>query len=374
MKVFKRILLVLLILIIAVVIVVGAYVVYLSVNYYRIDDNKELSISGSAAKELKTGQKYTALTYNIGFGAYNRDFSFFMDNGTMKDGTEVTGKYAKAVSEEAAAENTGGVIEVALEENADFNLFQEVDQESTRSWFINQEELIIEALESKNEIDSTFASNFHSVFLAYPFRDPIGSIQSGILTTSEYKIQDSVRRSFPVTDSFVNKFFDLDRCFAVNRIAVDGKSVDSDPHLVMINVHMSAYDKGGTIRKQQMEMLSGVLTEEMNKGNWVIVGGDFNHALYGTDKSYDSDQEIPEWVQPFDEQSLPEGVSVVKANNVYDVATVRSTDIPYEEGVNYLAVLDGFIVSDNVKATARNVDAGFYYSDHNPVLLRFELF
>ncbi len=64
---------------------------------------------------------------------------------------------------------------------------------------------------------------------------------------------------------------------------------------------------------------------------------------------------------------------MVEAENLTDVPTCRSSDMPYTPGVNYTAVLDGFIVSDNLTATARNVDTGFAYSDHNPVLLTFVL-
>ena len=48
-------------------------------------------------------------------------------------------------------------------------------------------------------------------------------------------------------------------------------------------------------------------------------------------------------------------------------------DIPYEKGVSFCSTIDGFIVSDNVVATAQNVDSGFAYSDHNPVLMTFRL-
>lgn len=373
MKIFKRTMLVLLIIVLILVLVAGAYVIYLSVNYYRIDDNTQLEIEGNTNESIMTNTEYSALSYNIGFGAYDPEFSFFMDVGIMEDGTEVTGKYAKARSAEAAQANTDGVIDVTNSENADFNLYQEVDTDSDRSYHINQQKQIIDDLNSKSPIDSNFASNFHSVFLAYPFNDPIGSIESGLLTTGKYKISEAVRRSFPVTDNFVNKFFDLDRCFVINRIPVNDKDVESNPHLVLINVHMSAYDEGGLIRKQQMEMLAGVLEEEMSSGNWVVVGGDFNHALYGTESTFESKQQIPEWVQPFDMASLPEGYAVVEADNIREVATVRGSDLPYEKGTNYLAVIDGFLVSDNVKATALNIDADFQYSDHNPVLLKFVL-
>ena len=42
---------------------------------------------------------------------------------------------------------------------------------------------------------------------------------------------------------------------------------------------MSAYDKGGTIRAKQLEMLNAVLKEERDKGNYIVAGGDFNHCL-----------------------------------------------------------------------------------------------
>lgn len=45
--------------------------------------------------------------------------------------------------------------------------------------------------------------------------------------------------------------------------------------------------------------------------------------------------------------------------------TCRGADIPYIKGVNYTTVVDGFLVSANIRATAENIDADFAYSDHN---------
>ena len=76
--------------------VLAAYIVYLYASYHRIEDNLELqaeapSDSAQTGKEsedksltgntLITETTYSALTYNIGFGAYTPDFSFFMDGG-----------------------------------------------------------------------------------------------------------------------------------------------------------------------------------------------------------------------------------------------------------------------------------------------------
>lgn len=176
------------------------------------------------------------------------------------------------------------------------------------------------------------------------------------------------RRSYPIDESFPARFFDLDRCFSVLRLAAD------DGHeLVIINSHMSAYDEGGVIRAQQMALIMGVMREEAAQGNYVIAGGDWNHALCDSAELYESQQLVPDWISEFDESELPEGFSVVKPDNLQQVATCRGSDLPYEEGVSYRVTCDGFIVSSNVEAVATTIDTGFDTSDHNPVLLTFKL-
>ena len=186
-----------------------------------------------------------------------------------------------------------------------------------------------------------------------------------------------MRRSFPLTDNFIDKLFDLDRCFAVHYLPLEG----SDKFLVLINLHMSAYDKGGAVRAQQLEMLNGVLKEERAKGNYVVAGGDFNHCLiadyFESDEQalshFESRQQVPEWVKNsvLHNSELAEGFRIASDK---DVATCRGADIPYEKGVNYTNTIDGFIVSDNVEVVAVNtLNTEYAFSDHNPVVLKFAL-
>ena len=112
------------------VLAVAGYIIYMQVHYYRIEDHLALEIENNPDVRLETGRTYTAVTYNIGFGAYGPDYSFFMDTGEMKDGTPTTGKYGKAVSEEAVEENTEGVIKELGKLDADFMLCQEVDTDA----------------------------------------------------------------------------------------------------------------------------------------------------------------------------------------------------------------------------------------------------
>lgn len=66
---------------IAVAAVIG-YAAYVLLTYHRIPDGKETGIEKKAEGHvLKEEQSYTISSYNIGFGAYTPEFTFFMDGG-----------------------------------------------------------------------------------------------------------------------------------------------------------------------------------------------------------------------------------------------------------------------------------------------------
>ena len=355
---------------VALALMVAGYVVYLNVNYTRIADNVEVPSEGAEPKTaaLARGVTYTALTYNVGFGAYTPDFSFFMETGTMKDGTPTQGEHGVAASKESVLACTEGdiaTITMATDEGVpDLILLQEVDRDSTRSYHVDQCQAFKEAFPTYGAF---YAENFHSGYLLYPFPEFHGSVHGGLLTLSDVQAT-ATRRSYPIDESFPARFFDLDRCFLVQRVAVEGSH-----DLVVVNSHMSAYDEGGVIRAQQMALIMGVLREEAAKGNYVIAGGDWNHALCDSQELYTSQQAVPEWISTFDESELPEGFNVVRPDNLEEVATCRGSNLPYVEGVSYRVTCDGFIVSSNVHAVATTIDTGFATSDHNPVLLTFTL-
>lgn len=245
-------------------------------------------------------------------------------------------------------------------------LFQEIDTNSTRSYHVNQVKMVEQHFLQMGHI---FASNFHSAFLAVPPTDPHGFVRSGILTMSGYHVSRAIRRQYPVSAGPIEQFVDLDRCFMISRLPVKkGKQ------LLLINSHMSAYDKGGKMRKAQLKLLTQVIENEYRSGNYVIIGGDFNHAL-GKDMMthFQHQEEFPSWVSVLDQKMLPSGFTMVKATNREQVATCRATDMKYDPQVNYMTICDGFIVSNNVQAKAKNINTHFKYSDHNPVCLSFKL-
>ena len=344
---------------ISIIIIALAYVSYVFISYYRIEDNLELDIENNQTTNFDISKTYTVSTYNIGFGAYEQNYSFFMDEGEMLDGTKTRGKHARGLSKDNVINNVNGAINTIIDLNTDFAFFQEVDLKSSRSYKVNQADMIKDKFEN---YASTFAINYDSPYLMYPFNEPIGKSKSGILTLSKYKIEDSLRISFPLTGNTMSDLFDLDRCMMIDRI-----KVSEDKELVLINLHMSAYDEGGKVRQKQMEVLNKVLEKEMN--NYVIVGGDFNQRLCET--NFPTTQKVGPWCQDFYTELLNSNYHIACASNT---STCRCADLEYEKGVNYELVIDGFLIGPNVELVSiTNIDTDYKYSDHNPVKMEFRL-
>ena len=253
----KKIIKTLCIVLSVIVLAVLAYLLYVILSYHRLDDNITLEIEGDATNVATVNTELSLLTYNIGFGAYSADYSFFMDGG----------EHSRALSKNAVINNTNGVLDVIEDEKPDLILLQEVDIDGTRSYHVNQKNLISDKLDG---FDTVFAENYDSPYFLYPLYEPIGANKSGLLTVSRFDIESSIRRSLPVENS-ISKFFDLDRAYSVSVI-----KTDSGKDLVLYNVHLSAYTSDGTISDEQLKLLSEDMLSQYEKGNYIIAAGDFN--------------------------------------------------------------------------------------------------
>ncbi len=348
-----------LVVLLLIILVAGGYVAYVFLSYDRIDDNKDLEVKGSAKDAAVTDREYTIVSYNIGFGAYTADFTFFMDGG----------KESRARSKESVVKCIDGTAKTALSFKPDFVLFQEVDTDSTRSHHVDQAEQIIGLFDKEGSFDSVFAQNYHSAYLMYPIKQPHGASNSGLLTMSRVDVTSSLRRSLPIATGF-KKILDLDRCYSISRIPVE-----NGKELILVNLHTSAYGTDASQGNAQMEMLFGDLEKEYEKGNYVICGGDFNHDFTGTSKQHFNPdvEEDYSWCQPFPEELIPDGFSRCTDYAEGIVSTSRNTNIPYSED-SFVVILDGFVVSDNVACNyVQNIDTGYKYTDHNPVVMKFTL-
>ena len=339
----------------------AVYIIYLFVSYDRIEDNLALEVEAPAeiaeAGQLTTGKEYSAVTYNIGFGAYTPDFSFFMDGG----------KSSWAKSKESVIQTVQGAGDLVASLDPDFAIIEEIDLDSTRSYHVNEYQILKDCLSQDYTV---FAKNYHSAFLFYPFTQPHGSSNSGIGLFSRYEIKSSVRRSLPISTS-VSKFLDLDRCYSVSRIPVD-----NGKELVLYALHTSAYGNSDAIREAHITMLTEDMEQEYAAGNYVICGGDFNHDLKADEAS---GEECESWAYPFPRSRLSEHFSfamdfLTKEERDGLWNSSRNADMAYVEGVTYTVTLDGFLISDNVECVSyENINIGYRYSDHDPVCMKFRL-
>ena len=303
---------------------------------------------------LKVGDTLTVLSWNIGYGGLGKDSDFFMDGG----------KDARSADEATVKAYLAGISDTIAQSQADLVLLQEVDSNSSRTYGIDERRFLSDGMSCE-----AYAMNYACPFVPVPM-PPIGKVHSGLYTmTDDLTIDRAERVSLPCPFSWPLRIANLKRCLLVSYLPIEG----SDRQLVLINLHLEAYDDGeGKIA--QTNQLRDFITAEYQKGNYVIAGGDFNQVFPGSLERYPNTH--PENWEPgvLDEKLLPEGWTLACD---LSTPTCRLLNQPYNpadtEGTQYY-VIDGLILSPNVELkTVETVDAGFANSDHNPVRLELRL-
>ena len=351
-KVFKIVLIVLG----AVLLLAAGLILWLSVCEFKPADVTDVKVeSNSQVGEFSPflDQELTVISWNIGYAGLGKDSDFFMDGGenvSSADQDTVTASLLGIYKQLYTGDNQAGIY-----------MLQEVDKNSARTYGMDESDCL-------GIYNSTYALNYSCPFVPYPL-PPIGRVNSGLLTTTMYDIDSSERISLPCPFDWPVSTANLKRCLLVSYLPIEGSS----SKLVIVNLHLEAYDDGeGKIA--QTKQLREFIQSEYEKGNYVIAGGDFNQVFPGGIENYPN--EHPELWEPgiITEDIMPEGWSLA-----YDLETpsCRLLNQPYDpediENTQYY-VIDGFIISPNVELiSVETLDAGFEFADHNPVQLKVKL-
>lgn len=326
--------------------------VFLTVSEYRPADVESVPVTGTPAdRQIALDQKISLISWNLGYGALGKDADFVMDGGGN----------APAADKALVEANLAGIADTLKKEEADFWLLQEAESDSARSFHTDFRTRFALA-------QNSFALNYSCPFVPFPW-PPFGKINSGLITASSFDVEEAERISLPCPFSWPLRTANLKRCLLASYLPVEG----TDRKLVLINLHLEAYDSGeGKIA--QTRQLREFMQSEYEKGNYVIAAGDFNEIFPGTEAIYPN--EHPENWMPgtLEEDSIPEGFSYV-----YDAAvpTCRLLNQPYnpsDTANTQYYVIDGMVVSPNVKVeSVETLDCAFTYSDHNPVKVTLSL-
>ncbi len=336
-----------------VVILFGVFLLFSIFNEYRPDPIESVEVIGVPSEKMDTTRVFSLITWNIGYGGLGKEMDFFYDGGT------------RARPEKSFfRQSISGIGDFLREhDSADFILLQEIDREAKRSYYLDEVNWLETLLPG---YCIAFATNYDCRFVPLPVADPMGRVLSGHVTCSRFLPDAVTRHGFDKHVQWPNRLFYLKRCFMTSRFSLaDGNQ------LVVLNIHNSAFDTGGILRKREMETISTFMLAEYQAGNYLIAGGDWNAnpPVFDPAKIITGDKVkqveftdlqtfFPDWEFAFDPQR----------------PTNRNVDNAYQKGTTPVTTIDFFLVSPNIKLLhVQTFQTGFEDSDHQPVYLQIAL-
>jgi len=347
---FKKFLRIVLFFIAAVLLFVAGFLSWQTIREFDPEPVIAIPVTGQATFVPDT---LTASIYNIGYCGLGAEMDFFYEGGTMaRPEKALLEKYENAVIERLRG----------FSDN-DFILLQEVDTLAKRSWHSNQ---LAKISDSFPEYDIWFALNYKS-WVPMPVTNPMGKVRAGLATMSTYTPAKVERIAFKSGYSWPMSLFMLKRCFLVSRFKTNYGN-----EFVLVNTHNSAFSDAAEIRKTELAQLKELMETEYSKGNFVLIGGDWNQNPPDFDTTLLLPHYLPKVIEPpIPDDYLPDGW-----HYVYDPlhSTNRNVEIPYTAGITQTTLIDFFVTSPNIELiSVKTTDTGFAESDHQPVTIKIVL-
>lgn len=337
-----------------------AVIEILTLTEYRPQEREILAVDHYGWDPIGTGESIKVLTWNCGYGALGDNADYFLDGG----------RGVRTADDERVRSNLDGIIEASAGMEPDVIFYQEVDERAARSCRINEVIRIANGFIARyNSIYSTaYAYNLIVRYIPYPV-PPIGDVRSGLMSLTGFRTDEAERIALPCPFNWPLRLTDYKKCLLLERLPLE----NSEKELVLINLHMDAFDSDEA-KTEQTQALVQIMREEVEKGNYVIAGGDFDQTFNNVDLSAYPLQDGVWKPGEIDTAQFGEDFLCLMDGST---PTCRSLDKPYAgadpESFQYY-VIDGFIVSSNIDVRlCETRDLGFVYSDHNPVLMECSL-
>ena len=338
--------------VIAIALLFTGALAYLTITDSGFEGSVPLSVTNNQVAQIPIGETISMTTLNIGYGDMGKDQVSYFEGG----------KWNGPSDREDILENLDSLVLGLDSTDSEIFFLQDVDLDSERSSGIDQSEYF---RINYPHFGSVFGVNHEAKYIPIPILKPIGKVSGGLMTMSRYNTSKAERHSLFNRDSWPLKLFQMDRCFVETR-----HPVRNGGELVLVNLQLSPYDVKEITREMQLRELNSFMSEEYAKGNYVVAGGDWSHSLPGTDPQvFDSEELWPNWLKDLPSSFVPEGFSWAVDRTT---PTRRSLNGPYVPGKTFKAVVDGFLVSDNLYIQkVFTHDHDFSNSHHNSVTLEF---
>jgi endonuclease/exonuclease/phosphatase family metal-dependent hydrolase len=288
----------------------------------------------------------TLATWNVGFAALGAEGDAISDGGT----------HLFPESGEFVQKNLDGIVATLKTIDSDMLMLQEVSQHSLMSWWRPVYDSVVATMPERQV---AFRPDIFTTLLPFPL-----AIDHGTVVALEANPRNIEIIPLPLDPKPIVGFIKRRYAMQVVRVPIEG----SESNWVIVNLHLSPFDEGGALRRDQIAAVLDFAEAEYANGEHVILGGDWNTVLFDPKLPSTTPDDLLTWVVDFPREQLLAGWSIVAGEG----ATVRTTDKPYVEGENYRTGIDGFVVSPNVSASHVGIiDIKYAFSDHMPVTATF---
>ncbi len=307
-----------------------------------------LPVTVNSPRQLSGEEAVSLLIWNLGYAGLGEESTFIADGG----------KSILPPSRQIVQKNVNGIASFLHENNSDFFLLQEAAGKSRLIYNLDLWHKLTEKLSQYN-----FA---HSPTVKIPWFPIIGRLHTGNAVFSIFRPEKIFRHNLPLEENGVLGIFQQKYNFMSARFNLSGR----DQQLIVINLHLAAFDKDGIIRKKQLKKLKDFMLSEYEKGNFVVVGGDWNHSLTETNFPSTTKEKYLFWIH-----DLPADFTPQDWQWAFDeaVPTVRTLERPYKAGENYTCIIDGFLLSPNLELLSiKGFDLQFKFSDHQPIKIEIK--
>jgi endonuclease/exonuclease/phosphatase family metal-dependent hydrolase len=302
-------------------------------------------IGAIAALPGLEGDALSVTTWNLGYAGLGAESDFTVDGG----------KNYLPPSRAVTAKNLAGIQRELGGTNADVILLQETARASLLTRGADSVAGASHALKGR---DNAFSADFAALFMPPPLRSRHGLFSSVGVGGARREIVP-----LPLEPQFILGM--SRRLYHMHVVRLPATGGD----WTVINVHLSAFDEGANVRLEQLRAVVRFAEAEFAKGNRVVVGGDWNYEFHRPGRPTTTEEKFLFWVHPFPYDELPAGWSVAIDP---ETPSVRTNERPYRKGENFTTVIDGFVISPNVRAeSVKARDLDFQVSDHHPVDARF---
>ncbi|MFO7744012.1 MAG: endonuclease/exonuclease/phosphatase family protein [Psychroflexus sp.] len=264
----------------------------------------------------------------------------------------MTNNKAVERTEKLFNDNAKSLLDLLENESVDILAMQEIDFASSRSFDIDQLELI--QREGKFSFGAK-AINWDKHYVPFPYWPlPLqyGKIQSGQAIASKFKILTNAIDILekPIDQPFYYNDFYLDRLIQTSKILVNGRE------LTVMNIHLEAFSE--ETRALHLKVVFEKFKKLVSQGPTILLG-DFNESLQPLETSL---------MHPFyKDPNFGHAISIDELSNFGDEHFTFSAEMPKVK-IDYIFYSSEFIELLEAKTIRKTK----LLSDHLAVMMRFQ--